>query len=61
METKSIFASVTFWGTIVAVFAPLAMKYGFDVSGMETTLAAVAGGVIAIFGRVKARTKVSLV
>ena len=65
-ETKSIFASKTFWGAIVAALSGMAGIFGVDVSGPEqeaivSGIAAVGvavGTVIAIVGRMKADKRV---
>ena len=60
-ESKSIYASMTFWGVAVAVLSPIALKHGFDMTGMEDTFASVAGGAIAIYGRYRASSKVRFI
>jgi len=64
--SKSIFASKTFWGALVSVIATLA---GFanitidtglqaEIVGLITTIVGVAGGALAIYGRVVAKTPI---
>lgn len=65
-ETKSIFASKTFWGAILAGLSGLAGIFGIEVSGPEqealvSGVAAVGvavGTVVAIIGRMRAEKKV---
>lgn len=68
MEEKSIFASKTFWGALIAGGSALLAVFGVDVSAGEQSalvggLAAVGGvvgTVVAIWGRFKAEKKVKL-
>ena len=65
-DFKNIFASRTVWGAIIAVIAGIAGIFGYAISPedqanlVEIGLAAAStvGGVIAIFGRVKASKKI---
>lgn len=55
METKPIWASKTFWGTMVTFLSPWLTKWlgvdGFDWSGIEDHIVAVIGAVLAVYGR----------
>ena len=63
---KSIFASKTFWGGVIAVFAGIAGFWGWTLTAddqqalidLGVGIAASIGGVIAIWGRVKASKKI---
>jgi hypothetical protein len=65
-EYKSLLASKTIWGGIIAVGAGLAGIFGYSVSPADQVqaidalagIASAVGGVIAIFGRVKATKKI---
>lgn len=58
--SKSIFASVTFWGTVLAVVAPLAAQHGItlDTEGWSNDIASLIGGGIALWGRMRATSMV---
>ena len=60
-ESKSIYASLTFWGVVVAAISPIGLKHGLDMTGMESELAAAAGGIIAIYGRYRASSRVRFI
>lgn len=61
-DFKSLFASKTFWGGLIAVAAGILGFFGYDLGGADqsaliaqgATIAASIGGVIAIIGRIKA-------
>ncbi len=57
-ESKSIFTSVTFWGLVLAVAAPLLGRYGItlpaDTTGIVNDVATGAGAVISVWGRMHA-------
>ena len=65
-DVKSIFASRTFWGGIIAVLAGVLGFFGYELAGSDqaalidcgAAVAASLGGVIAIWGRVKASRKI---
>ena len=63
MDSKSIFASKTFWGLVLTVVAPIAAKYGFtlDAEGWSNDLVTLAGVAIALWGRWTATRPVKLV
>lgn len=55
METKPIWASKTFWGTMITFASPWLTKWlgveGFDWSGIEDHIVAVVGAALAVYGR----------
>ena len=61
-DFKSLFASRTFWGGALAVVAGILGFFGYQIGGPDqaalieagSAIAASVGGVIAIWGRVKA-------
>lgn len=61
-DFKSLFASKTFWGGALAVGASVLGLFGYELGGQDraaiiedgSAIAAAVGGVIAIWGRVKA-------
>ena len=61
-DFKSLFASKTFWGGVIAVLAGILGFFGYQIGGPDqaalieagSAIAASVGGVIAIIGRVKA-------
>lgn len=65
-ESKSIFASKTFYGSLIAGAAGIAGIFGVEVTGaeQETLINAVAGvgvavgTIVAIIGRIKAGKKI---
>lgn len=63
MDDKSIFASKTFWGVVLAVAAPIAAKYGLtlDVEGWSNDAVTFVGAALAIWGRWTATRPVRLV
>lgn len=66
-DTKAWYLSKTVWGALVAVAASIAGLAGVHVdAAQQTTLvdavfqvASAAGGIIALFGRIAASTKLS--
>lgn len=62
MDTKSLLMSKTFWGAIIAIVASLAGFAGYTFGAEDqkalveviTTVGTAVGGLLAIFGRVKA-------
>ena len=62
METKSILTSVTIWGAIISILASVAKGVGYDIGGTDglaESVVAVIGGVISIYGRIRATTKIA--
>lgn len=72
-DTKSLLASRTVWGAIIAIAASIAGALGFGVGAAEQAaalslvdqilgewdrLAALAGAVLALYGRVKATRRI---
>ena len=65
-DFKSIFASKTFWGGAIALLAGILGFFGYSLLPDDqavlvdggTAAAAAVGGVIAIWGRVKASKKI---
>lgn len=61
MDTKSALTSVTIWGAIISVLASISKAAGFDVgdtNGLAESVVAVLGGLMAIYGRFRATTKI---
>jgi len=61
MDTKSALTSVTIWGAIISILASIAKAAGFDIGetdGLAESFVAVIGGLMAIYGRVRATTKI---
>lgn len=60
---KSIFASKTFWGVVIALFAPLMARAGLtvDADGLANDIVAMLGAALAIYGRWVATEPVRLV
>lgn len=58
-DNKAIWLSKTFWGSILAIGATAAQAFGItDASGYANDVLTIIGGLLAIFGRVKATTKI---
>lgn len=65
-DFKSIFASKTVWGAIIAIGAGVAGIFGYSIGAEDqaslvelgVSVVASVGGVIAMFGRVKATKRV---
>ena len=65
-DFKSLFASRTFWGGVIAVLAGVLGFFGYELGGPDqaalieagSAIAASVGGVIAIIGRIKASKKI---
>ena len=63
METKSIFASKSIWGGIIAILPPAMSLVGIDLSpqdaqgivGHVDAIVSAVSGLVAIYGRVTAR------
>ena len=61
MDTKSALTSVTIWGAVISILASVARAAGFDVgdtNGLAESVVAVLGGLMAIYGRFRATTKI---
>jgi len=61
MDTKSALTSVTIWGAVISILASVAKTAGFDIGGTDglaESVVAVIGGLMAIYGRVRATTKI---
>ena len=59
-DVKGILQSKTVWGAAIAVLATLAQILGYDLgdtNGLAEQIVAVIGGLLAIYGRVTAVTK----
>ena len=63
MDDKSIFASKTFWGAVLAVASPIAAKYGLslDADGWSNDIVTFIGAAMIIWGRWTATQPVKLV
>lgn len=60
-DVKGILQSKTVWGATIAVLATLAQLLGYDLgdtNGLAEQLVAVIGGLLAIYGRITAVTKI---
>ncbi len=65
-STKSFFASSTVWGGLVAVIAAVLGFFGYGFAEADqaqlvewaSTLAGIAGGLVAIVGRVRASKRI---
>lgn len=65
-ESKPWWASKTVWGGLIAVLASLAAAFGFDIGPADqeaivasvVSIAGAVGGLLAVYGRVKADRKV---
>lgn len=65
-DFKNIFASRTVWGAIIAIIAGIVGIFGYSIGAEDQanlveigfSAASTVGGVIAIFGRVKASKKI---
>jgi hypothetical protein len=57
-ESKSIFASTTFWGVVVMFASQLSGRFGYtvpgDITGTVNDLAGIAGTLMALYGRLTA-------
>lgn len=68
-ETKSIWASRTVWGGIVALLAGIATLFGITLSEADQSILADAllgissalGGILAIWGRIRATKRIGKV
>lgn len=59
-DVKGILQSKTVWGAAIAVLATLAQLAGYDfgdTNGLAEQVVAVLGGLLAIYGRITAVTK----
>ncbi len=65
-EVKSLIASKTFWGAFVAVAAGVFGLFGYAVTPEDqvwlvdsiAAVGAIAGGVVAVYGRIKASKRI---
>lgn len=60
-DAKGVFSSVTIWGALVAIIATVAQLFGYnigDTNGLAEQIAALVGGAIAVYGRIRATTKI---
>lgn len=72
-STKSLIKSKTFWGAVIAIAASLAGVFGFEISPADQqdlislydqalaawdSIAVVAGGLLAIYGRITATRRI---
>jgi len=60
-DVKGILQSKTVWGAAIAVLATLTQLLGYDLgdtNGLAEQVVAVIGGVLAIYGRVTAVSKI---
>ena len=65
-DFKGLLASKTFWGGLIAVLAGILSFFGYEIAGPDqaqiveigAAIAASVGGIIAIFGRIKASKKI---
>jgi branched-subunit amino acid ABC-type transport system permease component len=61
METKSALTSVTIWGAIISILATVSKTAGFDIgdtNGLAETVVAILGGVMSIYGRIRATKRI---
>jgi len=61
MDTKSALTSVTIWGAVISILASIAKAAGLDIGstdGLAESVVAVLGGLMAIYGRFRATTKI---
>ena len=61
---KDLLLSKTTWGTIIAMVAMVATALGYDIGDqgmLVNTIVGVLGGAFALYGRVKAVTKITSV
>jgi 2-methylisocitrate lyase-like PEP mutase family enzyme len=72
-DTKSLLASKTIWGALLAIAASVAGALGFAISGDDQTaalglvdqifaewdrIAALVGGILALYGRIRATRRI---
>jgi hypothetical protein len=65
-EVKSLFSSKTFWGAFVAVLAGALSLFGYELAAADQAelvnaisgIAAAAGGLLAIYGRIVASKRI---
>ena len=65
-DVKSLFASKTFWGALVAVAAGVIGLFGYAVTPEDqawlvdsiAAAGAIVGGLVAVYGRVKASKRI---
>jgi uncharacterized membrane-anchored protein len=60
-DYKSIFASKTFWGALIAALGVIIPKAaGFDLNAIWPVLTVIGGAIIAVIGRFTAKKQVTL-
>jgi len=61
-DTKPFWLSVTFWGALFAVGAPLLAQMGivFPTDGLADQVVSVLGGIVALYGRFRAKTNLTV-
>lgn len=65
-QTKSLLASKTFWGAVIAILAVLANRMGHPIAATDqadlvndgVTLVTMAGSLFSIYGRIVAKTAI---
>lgn len=59
-DSKSLFASMTFWGVLVTLVSPILKSHGIEVdaAGLANDIATGVGAAVAIYGRIRASQKV---
>ncbi|MBT6745605.1 MAG: hypothetical protein HOB26_03545 [Flavobacteriales bacterium] len=61
-DVKGLLQSRTVWGALLAITATISQLFGWDLgdtNGLAEQVAALAGGVIAVFGRIKAVKRIA--
>ena len=56
-ETKGLFSSATIWGALIS-FAPLINEVAVAIPEAQAIVVGAFGGLLAIFGRIRAKTKI---
>jgi hypothetical protein len=61
-EVKSIFASRSVWGGLIAVAASLASLWGYEINSADQeaiiSIIGALGGAVAVYGRIKATKRI---
>lgn len=64
MNEKPFYASLTFWGAVIAAATPIASALGYEIpgggEGLAEEIVTVIGAVLAIVGRFRAKTVITL-
>lgn len=64
MNEKPFFTSITFWGAVIAAIAPLLALFGIEfpggTEGLADQLATLGGVLLALYGRFRAKTVLTL-